>query len=241
MTKYTVSFLVFVLLIAVSPLEAGFSWRACERQGDRLFRAKKYQEALNHYIRAIVLGPKPSPKRLWNKHSHAYANTPAGIKEAQTMKRSGGQELPPWQKQVKFTETFVRKASYSPTEKVKTDELNTLATASRNGKTEAARIVAPEYEISQIAIHRRGTGRLKVTGRVTNTSEWTIHNPRVYITLYDQIGNLRGRVWGYLKGGRNTLERGDDKNFEVKFMGFRGTVGYYKAELVARFKQEGRG
>ena len=242
MTKYQPFTLLFVLMVLATSVQAGVGWRACERQGDRFARAKKYQDAVDNYIRAIVLGPKPPPQRLWQKHAHAYANTPAGIKEQQTLKRSGGKALPPWEQKAKFTETFVRKDQYSPTEKVKTDVLHTLASAaSGKSKAEKARIVAPEYEIEQVTISRLSTGKLSVSGKVTNKSEFTIHNPRVYVTLYDQLGNLRGRNWGYIRGGRNTLKRSSTKEFEVKFMGFHGTVGYFKAEMTAHFRRKGIG
>mgnify|MGYP001560565602 FL=1 len=242
MSKKLVFCTLFVLILLSNQLQAGVSWRACERQGDRLMRAKKYQEAVDNYIRAIVLGPKPPPQRLWRKHANAYANTPAGIKEQQTMKRSGGKILPPWEQKAKFTETFVRKDQYSPTEKIKTDEKHTLASAARRSeRPESARIVAPEYEITGVTISRPSTGKLTVTGQVTNKSEYTIHNPRVYVTLYDHVGNLRGRNWGYIRGGRNTLRRGSSKEFQVKFIGFHGTVGYFKAEMMARFKRKGIG
>ena len=244
MSKNCCSFLwTFILLLGLlagDGLWAAASWRAWERRGDRAMGANEYSNAVKAYIRAIVIAPKPPPKRLWSKHSRAYAKTPEGMAEMAKMKRSGGRELPPWMKK-KPREEKQGKLLYGPSEKVKTRQLHTLASkAAQGGYTEKSRVVAPEYEISEMTFERGSTGCLTVRGRARNKSGHTIHNPRIYITLYDQTGNLKGRKWAYLQRGRNTLERGDSKPFELDFMAFHGTVGYYKARLSAHFKSLGR-
>jgi len=231
---------VVATLVLAGTASAAVSWRACEGQGDTFFRERKYCEALDCFIRAIVIGPKPTPERLWRKHAATYAETPAGRDERRKQERTGGQPLPPWEQKQKWAQQVEPKATYAPTELVKTIELHTLANATDvagRGVTEPVAVVAPEYEITNLAIRHVGTGRLVVTGTVRNTSECIIHNPRLYVAVYDHVGKLRGRNWGYLTGGRNSLERGRTKDFEVKFMGFKGTVGFFKAELVARFKR----
>ena len=98
-------------------------------------------------------------------------------------------------------------------------------------------IATRNYIVSDIKMKFTGARKLQVTGRVTNKSKSPVHNARVYVRLYNETGVFKGRKWGYLKPGRQSLAPRKTKKFKIEFGGYTGTVGSYKIEVVADFKR----
>ena len=129
------------------------------------------------------------------------------------------------------------RSEFGPEEKVGLSTVRSSAGGAAAERSEPTTIVTPEYEVSNIKVRFIGSSKLLVTGRVTNKTRFPFHNARVYVRLYNETGVFKGRNWGYLKRGRQTLNPGRSKDFEVKFFGYTGTVGSYKIEVIANFKR----
>ena len=129
------------------------------------------------------------------------------------------------------------RSEFGPEEKVGLSTVRSSAGGAAAERSEPTTIVTPEYEVNNIKVRFIGSSKLLVTGRVTNKTRFPFHNARVYVRLYNETGVFKGRNWGYLKRGRQTLNPGRSKDFEVKFFGYTGTVGSYKIEVIANFKR----
>jgi hypothetical protein len=97
-------------------------------------------------------------------------------------------------------------------------------------------IATQNYVVSNIKIKFVGARKLRVTGDVTNKSKSPIHNARAYVRLYNETGVFKGRKWSYLNPGRQSLGSRKTKKFDIEFGGYTGTVGSYKIEVLADFK-----
>ena len=123
------------------------------------------------------------------------------------------------------------RTKFSPADKVGLDTVMSEASG-RTGETQASTIETAEFVVSDIRFAFTGPRKLVVTGRVTNRATHSFNNPKIYIRLYNETGVFRGRNWGYVKPGRNSLNAGQTKDFEVVFAGYGETVGAFKVEVV---------
>lgn len=92
-------------------------------------------------------------------------------------------------------------------------------------------IQTTKYRIEGVTLAYQGRALL-VRGQLTNVSGQLIKLPRVYVSIFDEAGVLRGRNFGYLSPGRNLLARGATKKFEVKFAGYTDPVASYRIEVI---------
>ncbi len=169
-------------------------------------------------------------------------NVPGGSPRVDPNKREKEREKPQGPQPTSFwreplADRSGGRSQFSPDEKVGLSTVRTAAGGVNADKAESSTITTPEYEVSNIRVRFIGSSKLLITGSVKNKTRFPFHNARVYVRLYNETGVFRGRNWGYLKRGRQTLNPGRSKDFEVKFFGYTGTVGSYKIEVVANFKR----
>jgi hypothetical protein len=92
-------------------------------------------------------------------------------------------------------------------------------------------IQTTKYRIENVKLSYRGRA-LQVAGTLTNVSGNLIKLPRVYVSIFDESGLLRGRNFGYISPGRNLLARGATKKFKVDFRGYSDPVASYRIEVI---------
>lgn len=92
-------------------------------------------------------------------------------------------------------------------------------------------IQTSKYRIENVKLSYRGRN-LEVQGKLTNVSGTLIKLPRVYVSIFDVAGTLRGRNFGYISPGRNLLARGATKSFKVDFRGYSDPVASYRIEVI---------
>jgi hypothetical protein len=85
--------------------------------------------------------------------------------------------------------------------------------------------------ITEVKLSYKGRD-LHVTGMLENISGTLIKLPRVYCTIYDETGIMRGRNFSYLSPGRNSIARKKKKKFDVVFHGYNGTVSSYQFQVI---------
>lgn len=123
------------------------------------------------------------------------------------------------------------RTKFSPADKVGLDSVMSEASG-RTGQTQSSTVETAEFVVSDIRFAFTGPRKLVVTGRITNRASHSFNNPKIYIRLYNETGVFRSRNWGYVKPGRNSLNAGQTKDFEVVFAGYGETVGAFKVEVV---------
>lgn len=123
------------------------------------------------------------------------------------------------------------RTTFSPADKVGLDTVMSEASG-RTGQTQSCTIETAEFVVSDIRFAFTGPRKLVVTGRITNRASHGFNNPKIYVRLYNETGVFRSRNWGYVKPGRNSLNSGQTKDFEVVFAGYGETVGAFKVEVV---------
>lgn len=92
-------------------------------------------------------------------------------------------------------------------------------------------IQTTKYRIENIQVSYRGNDML-VKGEITNISPKNISLPRVYCSIFDKTGLLRGRNFSYIRPGKNVFPRGRKRRFEVKFKGYSDPLGKYQFEVI---------
>jgi len=336
-TRALVFAVLTACLAAPAPVRAAGGWYYYEKRGDERADLKQWDEAKEHYLKALSIAGDEAPRSLWDKYNRVFqmsfsetqairqrmrereraaataataarppatdageppavavdgtaattsvdgtavataandgyveilpdgtvrmrltdylrgdqvsrvrpnvpSRTPAGEPTAPTTTAaSSGEGGPTGPKPSSFwreplADTSGGRTTFSPDEKIGLRTVRTAADGVGGAGPEDASIVTPEYEVHGIDVRFIGSGKLVVRGKVTNKQRFSIRNARVYVRLYNETGVFRGRNWSYLSPGRQTLQAGQTKSFEVKFFGYTGTVGSYKVELVADLK-----
>lgn len=92
-------------------------------------------------------------------------------------------------------------------------------------------IQTTKYRIENVTLAYRSRA-LEIQGKLTNVSGKLIKLPRVYVSIFDEAGVLRGRNFGYIYPGRNLLARGATKGFKVDFRGYTDPVASYRIEVI---------
>lgn len=121
---------------------------------------------------------------------------------------------------------------YGGAQTVNVDQVRTGYEGSDGAVAEENTVIqTTKYEISHVKVAYRGKD-LHITGKLKNISDQLVKLPRVYCTIYDDQSVLRGRSYSYISPGRNILNKGNTRNFDVIFRGYTEQVASYRFEVI---------